>query len=120
MQPWRFVIVRDPEVKRRIRLAAEEEERAFYERRAPDDWLSALAPLGTDWRKEFLEAAPCLIVVFRLDPAAPVYSAHSLVTRRTPALPEDARTGVLSGARTAMPTSRTRAKRCARGLHSGV
>jgi iodotyrosine deiodinase len=67
MQPWRFVVVRDPEVKRRIRLAAEEEERAFYERRAPDDWLSALAPLGTDWRKEFLEAAPCLIVVFRLD-----------------------------------------------------
>jgi iodotyrosine deiodinase len=67
MQPWRFVVVRDPEVKRRIRLAAEEEERAFYERRAPDDWLSVLAPLGTDWRKEFLEAAPCLIVVFRLD-----------------------------------------------------
>jgi nitroreductase len=67
MQPWRFVVVRDPEVRRRIRLAAEEEERAFYERRAPDDWLSALAPLGTDWRKEFLELAPCLIVVFRLD-----------------------------------------------------
>jgi nitroreductase len=67
MQPWRFVVVRDPEVKRRIRMAAEEEELAFYERRAPDDWLTALAPLGTDWRKEFLEAAPCLIVVFRLD-----------------------------------------------------
>jgi nitroreductase len=67
MQPWRFVIVRDPEVKRRIRLAAEEEERAFYERRASNDWLSALAPLGTDWRKEFLEAAPCVIVVFRVD-----------------------------------------------------
>lgn len=67
MQPWRFVVVRDPEVKRRIRQAAEEEERAFYDRRAPDDWLSALAPLGTDWTKEFLETAPCLIVVFRID-----------------------------------------------------
>jgi nitroreductase len=67
MQPWRFVVVRDPEVKRRIRLAAEEEERAFYSRRAPDEWLSALAPLGTDWRKPFLEIAPGLIVVFRID-----------------------------------------------------
>ena len=67
MQPWRFVVVRDPEVKRRIREAAEEEERTFYGRRAPDDWLSALAPLGTDWTKEFLETAPCLIVVFRVD-----------------------------------------------------
>ena len=66
-QPWRFVVVRDREVKRRIRVAAEEEERVFYERRAPDEWLSALAPLGTDWNKEFLEAAPCLIIVFRLD-----------------------------------------------------
>ncbi len=67
MQPWRFVVVRDPEVKRRIREAAEEEERAFYDRRAPDDWLSALAPLGTDSNKEFLETAPYLIVVFRID-----------------------------------------------------
>lgn len=67
MQPWRFVVVRDPDVKRRIREAAEEEERIFYDRRAPDDWLSALAPLGTDWSKEFLETAPCLIVVFRID-----------------------------------------------------
>jgi len=67
MQPWRFVVVRDPEVKRRIREAAEEEERTFYEQRAPEEWLDALAPLGTDWRKEFLETAPCLIVVFRID-----------------------------------------------------
>lgn len=66
-QPWRFVVVRDPEVKRRIREAAEREERDFYERRAPSDWLADLAPLGTDWRKPFLEVAPCLIVVFRLD-----------------------------------------------------
>jgi iodotyrosine deiodinase len=67
MQPWRFVVVRDPDVKRRIRDAAEEEERAFYDQRAPDDWLSALAALGTDWRKDFLETAPCLIVVFRIE-----------------------------------------------------
>jgi len=67
MQPWRFIVVRDPEVKRRIREAAEEEEREFYEKRAPDDWLEALAPLGTDSRKPFLEDAPCLIVVFRID-----------------------------------------------------
>jgi iodotyrosine deiodinase len=67
LQPWRFVVVRDSDTKRRIRLAAEEEERAFYEQRAPAEWLEALEPLGTDWRKEFLEAAPCLIVVFRVD-----------------------------------------------------
>ncbi|MBA3295873.1 MAG: nitroreductase family protein [Acidobacteria bacterium] len=67
LQPWRFVVVRDAEVKRRIREAAEEEERAFYDRRAPAEWLSALATLGTDWTKEFIETAPCLIVVFRID-----------------------------------------------------
>ena len=67
LQPWRFVVVRDPEVKKQIRAAAEEEERAFYQRRAPDEWLRALGPLGTDWRKEFLDVAPCLIVVFRID-----------------------------------------------------
>ncbi len=63
-QPWHFVAVRDSAVKRKIRLAAEEEERAFYGGRAPDDWLEALAPLGTDERKPFLETAPCLIAVF--------------------------------------------------------
>jgi nitroreductase len=66
-QPWRFVVVSDPDVKRRIRAAAEEEERRNYESRFPDEWLTALAPLGTDWRKPFLEVAPFLIVVFRLD-----------------------------------------------------
>jgi nitroreductase len=66
-QPWRFIVVRDGETKRRIRVAAEEEERAFYEGRATDEWLAALAPLGTDWRKPFLEIAPCLIAVFRID-----------------------------------------------------
>lgn len=67
LQPWRFVVVRDGEIKRRIRAAAEEEERQFYEHRAPQEWLTALAPLGTDSQKEFLETAPCLIVVFRVD-----------------------------------------------------
>lgn len=66
-QPWRFVVVSDPEIKRRIREAAEQEERENYERRFPDEWLEALAPLGTDWHKEFLEVAPYLIVVFRID-----------------------------------------------------
>jgi len=66
-QPWRFVVVSNPEIKRQIRIAAEEEERESYERRMPDDWLAALAPLGTDWHKEFLETAPYLIVVFRED-----------------------------------------------------
>ncbi len=66
-QPWRFVLVTDPEIKAKIRIAAEAEERENYERRFPDEWLHALEPFGTDWKKEFLEAAPCLIVVFRID-----------------------------------------------------
>lgn len=66
-QPWRFVIVSDPAVKRDIRLAAESEEKENYERRFPPEWLTALAPFGTDWHKEFLEVAPYLIVVFRVD-----------------------------------------------------
>src|SRR5271165_1004307 len=66
-QPWKFVVVKDPEIKRKIREAAEAEERESYEHRMPADWLEALAPLGTDWHKEFLETAPYLIVVFRID-----------------------------------------------------
>ncbi len=66
-QPWRFVVVQDPEVKRRIREAAEAEERVNYERRFPEEWLEALEPFGTDWHKEFLETAPYLIAVFRID-----------------------------------------------------
>jgi iodotyrosine deiodinase len=66
-QPWRFVVVSDPAIKRQIRLAAEAEEKENYERRFPDQWLQALAELGTDWHKEFLETAPYLIVVFRID-----------------------------------------------------
>jgi len=64
-QPWTFVVVDDPEVKREIREGAEVEEREFYARRAPPEWLEDLAPLGTDWRKPFLEVAPYLLVVFR-------------------------------------------------------
>ena len=63
-QPWHFVAIADPDLKRRIREAAEAEERDFYQRRAPDEWLSALAPLGTDADKPFLEIAPWLIAVF--------------------------------------------------------
>ncbi|TDD74554.1 nitroreductase family protein [Actinomadura rubrisoli] len=66
LQPWRFVVVTDPERKRRLREAAEEEEREFYERRASQEWLDALAPLGTDWRKPFLEDAPAVIIVFEV------------------------------------------------------
>jgi len=63
-QPWHFVVVTNAELKRTIREAAEEEERRFYHERAPQEWLDALAPLGTDENKPYLEAAPYLIVIF--------------------------------------------------------
>lgn len=63
-QPWHFAAVSSPEVKRAIRLAAEKEERAFYGGKAGEEWLGAVAPLGTDWEKPFLDQAPWLIVVF--------------------------------------------------------
>ena len=63
-QPWHFVAISDPATKRRIRAAAEEEEREFYHRRAPQEWLDALRPLGTDEHKSYLETAPWLIAVF--------------------------------------------------------
>lgn len=63
-QPWHFEVVSDPGLKRRLREAAEAEERAFYSERAPQAWLEALAPLGTDAHKPFLEAAPYLIAIF--------------------------------------------------------
>ena len=63
-QPWHFVAVADPAVKSKIRIAAEAEEKAFYEGKASEEWLRALKPLGTDWHKPFLETAPWLIVVF--------------------------------------------------------
>jgi iodotyrosine deiodinase len=64
LQPWHFVVISDPAVKRRIRDAAEVEEREFYAHRAPQEWLDALAPLGTDAEKPFLETAPYLIAIF--------------------------------------------------------
>ncbi|HRK25369.1 MAG TPA: nitroreductase family protein [Beijerinckiaceae bacterium] len=63
-QPWTFVCISDPAVKHRIRLAAEEEERAFYSGKAGEEWLEALEHLGTDWEKPFLETAPWLIAIF--------------------------------------------------------
>ncbi|MGH9928014.1 MAG: nitroreductase family protein [Pyrinomonadaceae bacterium] len=64
LQPWHFVVVTDPSLKRQIRFAAEQEEREFYQRRAPMEWLEALAALGTDEHKPFLETAPFLIAIF--------------------------------------------------------
>lgn len=64
-QPWTFVAIGDPELKRRIRIAAEAEERQTYEGgRMPDEWREALEPLGTDWRKPYLEVVPWIVVVF--------------------------------------------------------
>jgi nitroreductase len=63
-QPWHFALVGDPETKRKIRAAAEREERAFYAGKASGEWLRALAPLGTDENKPYLEIAPWLICVF--------------------------------------------------------
>lgn len=64
-QPWTFVITEDPDVKRRIRVAAEEEERENYDGgRLPEHWRADLEPLGTDWRKPFLDVAPWIVVVF--------------------------------------------------------
>jgi iodotyrosine deiodinase len=64
MQPWTFVAIDDPAIKREIRVAAEQEEKRSYEERMPSEWLDALAPLGTDWHKPYLEIAPYLVVVF--------------------------------------------------------
>lgn len=63
-QPWHFVVIRNPETKKMIRIAAEDEEREFYSTRAPKEWLNALEPFGTDANKPFLESAPYLIAVF--------------------------------------------------------
>ncbi len=64
-QPWSFCVVRDPEIKKKIRIAAEEEEFESYNSRMPQDRLGDLAPLGTDWKKPFLEIASVLVVVFK-------------------------------------------------------
>ena len=66
-QPWRFVAVDDPRIKKEIRIAAEVEEREFYERRASREWLADLEFLGLDWNKEFLETAPWIVAAFKVD-----------------------------------------------------
>ncbi|MFG2820513.1 nitroreductase family protein [Kitasatospora sp. NPDC048365] len=82
VQPWRFVVITDPERKRKLREAAEAEEREFYGRRASEEWLAALAPIGTDWHKPFLEDAPAVIVVFEVhkgpDTPRPYYVKESV------------------------------------------
>jgi nitroreductase len=64
LQPWHFVVVSDPKIKREIRIAAEQEEDEFYNRRAPQEWLDALSVIGTDEHKPFLETAPYAIIIF--------------------------------------------------------
>jgi len=64
MQPWHFVLISDPKIKKKIRISAEKEEKEFYAKRAPKEWLEVLAPLGTDDNKPYLETAPYLIAIF--------------------------------------------------------
>ena len=64
-QPWTFCVVKDLEIQKQIRMAAEKEEKESYENRMTDEWLRDLQPIGTDWHKPFLETAPYLIVVFK-------------------------------------------------------
>lgn len=82
VQPWRFVVVTDPELKRQLRLGAEAEEQEFYANPASLQWREALAPLGTDWHKPFLEQAPVIIVVFEVHRSAstprPYYTKESV------------------------------------------
>lgn len=82
VQPWRFVVVEDTSRKRALREAAEQEERTFYEHRASEEWLDALAPLGTDWHKEFLETAPYVIAVMEVhkgpETPRPYYTKESV------------------------------------------
>ena len=77
LQPWHFAVIGDPAVKRRVRGAAEAEEREFYAHKAPPAWLEALAPLGTDARKPFLETAPWLIAVFAVNSFAAADGARA-------------------------------------------
>ncbi|MDC0192483.1 nitroreductase family protein [Alphaproteobacteria bacterium] len=64
LQPWHFVIIKNKKIKKKIKIAAEKEEKEFYEKKAPKEWLKALEPLGTDENKEFIENAPVLIAIF--------------------------------------------------------
>ncbi|HHG86124.1 MAG TPA: nitroreductase family protein [Bacteroidetes bacterium] len=64
-QPWTFCLIQNPEIKQKIRVAAEKEELESYQKRMPEEWLADLEPLGTDWQKPFLETAPWLVVCFK-------------------------------------------------------
>ncbi len=66
-KPWRFVAIDDAAIKREIRIAAEAEERESYDHRMPREWLDALEPIGTTWEKPFLDVAPWLVIIFRID-----------------------------------------------------
>jgi hypothetical protein len=82
-QPWHFAVISDPSVKAEIRRGAEAEEKEFYEGgRATEEWLKALAPLGTDWRKPFLEIAPWLVVVFKQIHRSGRRQTHQLLRQR--------------------------------------
>jgi nitroreductase len=91
LQPWHFAVVTSASMKRRIREAAEAEEREFYESRAPEDWLDTLKPLGTTWRKPFLETAPALIAIFQKNritlPDGRKSAARGMPTRKNGVLP---------------------------------
>ena len=65
LQPWHFSVIRDSKIKKAIREAAEEEEKKFYNSRAPNEWLDSLAPIGTNAKKPFLETAPALVAIFQ-------------------------------------------------------
>lgn len=77
-QPWTWVVVSDPETKERVREAAEHEERDFYSHRAPEEWLEALAPIGTDFQKHHITDAPFVVVLFRQ-----LYGINADGSRRT-------------------------------------
>jgi len=88
-QPWRFIVVGDASIKRKIRIAVEHEERQNYESRFPSEWKQALAPLGTNHRKEYLDIAPWIIVVFKINyehagvntlRGTPMHTKHYYVT----------------------------------------
>jgi nitroreductase len=117
-QPWHFVAVSDAGVKRRIRAAAEAEEREFYAHRAPPEWLEVLRPLGTDAEKPFLEIAPWLVAVFirrfeRLPTPSPMKFLNDILGRPRD-LERPAARGRLSGRRGARTRHRAQA---ARRLH---
>jgi len=101
-QPWTFVAISDPGTKRRIRIAAEAEERVNYESRMSDEWLAALEPLGTTWRKPFLEVVPWIIVVFRQSYGLSIHPETGVARRFTHLYSEES-VGIVCSVRNHMP-----------------